>query len=133
MSILITNYDNGNICAIEFFDDDKKYHKDGGPAKTFYLIGGDLSSKQWFWHGLLHRAVGPAKITYVDGYLSSEQWFNKGKLHRLGDPAYIQYNIFGDVIKEQWYNDDVLISEKIYEDKSKYVYNQAFHNYSQYL
>ena len=53
---------------------------------------------------LLHREVGPAKITYYrDGPIEYEEFCIDGEYHRESGPAYIHYNYDGSVDHEAFY------------------------------
>jgi hypothetical protein len=68
------------------YDAEGRLHSyDGLPAWEHFS---DYGSKQWFWHGLLHRDGGlPACVHNSCGI---EEWWVFGQRHRDGDlPAYV--------------------------------------------
>jgi hypothetical protein len=58
---------------LEFFDNNRKYHRTAGPAVTF--PDGDT---YWFIHGTMHREDGPARIWPERGI---ETWCKNDELY----------------------------------------------------
>ena len=99
--------------TIRYFNENKKLHRDDGPAVIF-----KLGEEYWYKNGLLHRVDGPAitklipvgyKLYYQNGYLhredgptfccnGNEYWYFKGVYHRLNGPAIIH----ADGTEEFW-------------------------------
>lgn len=69
-----------------------RLHREGGPA-----VESQNGYKEWYWHGTLHRADGPAE---EDG--DARQWKWMGLCHRLGrNPASERTFDFGTEF--EWY------------------------------
>ena len=65
--------------AKHWYDENKKYHREDGPAKI--ESNGTLS---WWIHGELHREDGPAVI-YADG---NKYWYINDKEYNKLDPIF---------------------------------------------
>ena len=65
-------------------DENNKLHRDGDEPAMIYPPNGKC--KIWYFHGLVHRENGPAKI-WNDG---SKEWWVNGKPHRLDGPAMME-------------------------------------------
>ena len=72
--------------------------------KKYYRDNGELHYETWHLHGELHRADGPAYISYYDsGELYNEEWWLHGKRHRADGPADISYRDSGELYNEEWW------------------------------
>jgi len=63
----------------DWHDEDRKYHRDGAPAKTINWFTCKIAEEYWYIHGVLHRDDGPAIVKYdTDGTLMEERWYIHG-------------------------------------------------------
>lgn len=124
---------NQLIEAKEWFNEDEKKHRDDGlPAVIVYDKNGNII-KQEFWEngmqmqieyfkdGLLHNENDlPAVITGNGDTILVKFWYQNGDLHRDNDlPAAIFYDENEVVIRQEWYQNGVLIRTQVYEDSNE--------------
>lgn len=77
----------GSLIVIKYLDELDRLHRDNKPA--FYYF-------------------------YNDGMILQHRYFIHGKRTRKDGPASISYHPNGDVWKEEYWKDDILIDAKIY-------------------
>lgn len=106
----------GNIIG-EFWLQNGRYHRDGGPASTEWGIidhKHSILSKRWFKDGVLHREDGPATVIYTSNErIRHEEWYMDGELHRIGGPCQLVYNSIGSSYLYSWYVKGNSIESKI--------------------
>jgi hypothetical protein len=67
--------DDGNIECKIYYDKDGFYHREDGPAVTFYDGHSQIVEEHYCQHGENHRVDGPAIIWYNrDGVIEQEQY-----------------------------------------------------------
>ena len=96
--------DNNGLLNKEWTHEDKRLHRESGPARIRYFPDGLICLEQFWVNGFLHRESGPAYIRYnLNGSIEWEQFDIAGKLHRESGPAYIHYNHDGSIDWEEFH------------------------------
>ncbi len=73
----------------QYWQQDGKYHRIDGPARTLWTDAGIKTYEIWFQEGKEHRTDGPARTTWdATGIKTDECWFQEGKEHRIDGPAF---------------------------------------------
>jgi antitoxin component YwqK of YwqJK toxin-antitoxin module len=81
-------FDNRNL-HVENHLLNGNFHREDGPAVTYYRANGTLFSESYFLYGKRHREDGPAYISYYEN----------------GDLEHYMYFIYGKKLtKEEWFN-----------------------------
>lgn len=71
--------DSGTVEEEQWFDNQQRLHRDGGPALIRYSEAGVVEVEEWFESGVRHRSDGPAVIEYDPaGGVRKEVWFLNG-------------------------------------------------------
>jgi hypothetical protein len=88
---------------MEFYSRGRRHRVDG-PAVV--LKGDEVYRAEYWYGGNLHRAKGPAMISYFNDELIGYVYCVRGKKHRVGAPA--EYSLDGFVETYKYYQLGVL-------------------------
>jgi hypothetical protein len=106
---LIKYYQNGNIKIEKWYQNGKRIHDDVNPCVIDYYPSGNIKFNIFYRNPDLDE---PAFIAYYDNNgntIEGEMWGNELPKHRDHDmPALIKYDINGNIILEQWYQNGLL-------------------------
>jgi hypothetical protein len=79
---------NGKLEARLYYNEKNELHREDGPAEERFYTNKRISSRRWYFEGMLHREDGPAiEILHFNGTISCRAWYIFGKLHREDGPA----------------------------------------------
>jgi len=72
--------DNNGLLNKEWTHEDKRLHRESGPARIRYFPDGLICLEQFWVNGFLHRESGPAYIRYnTDGSIDWEEFHIAGE------------------------------------------------------
>lgn len=94
---------NGKIIAMYFYEDKKK-HREDGPAVVKFGADKKVFYEGYYQHGLFHKLDGPAEVWYnYRGEVLEEKYYLNGVYHRIDGPAIYEFDWSNMVKKYVWY------------------------------
>jgi antitoxin component YwqK of YwqJK toxin-antitoxin module len=85
-------------------------------SRKTYNINGILKKREYLNNNSeLHRDGDKPAYTYYyeNGIIGSKIWYKNNEIHRDNKPALIEYDIKGNIIKENYYLDGKLVEKQI--------------------
>lgn len=105
---------NGKLYKKSYFNDERKIHREDGPAKITYYDTGNICEVHYFVNNKRHRENEPAHIHYYnDGEIKFEFYYNNNRYHNAYGPAYFVYNREVNIKVEKWFYRGIEYTHKV--------------------
>ncbi len=102
-SVEVYYSNTGRIMAMYFYENKKK-HRENGPAVVKFNTSKQVLYEGYYQNGLFHRLDGPAEIWYSGtGKIIQEKYYLNGIFHRIDGPAIYFFDWSTMTERYTWY------------------------------
>ena len=90
-----------------WFDENRKHHREDGPASVIKDAAGNTIEEEWKQHGNYYREDGPSIVKTDSTGTHIEKWFRgDGEFYRLNGPALVEKNPSNGYSREEWFDEN---------------------------